>query len=553
MSLLEIDNLSIQFGGVSALSSFSLKVEPNTFVGLMGPNGAGKTTLINCISRILSPSAGRIVFEGHDLLKLKGDEISKLGISRTFQDLNFLNSVSDMLVIDYVRLGQFSHLPGSLLKDGLQIGNAKSNERELKKNARRILEFFADIREKLEAPQEERGYPAIYGREGFPDLIDVEYRQIGILSFAWRRRLDLARALVSQPKFLLLDEPAQGLPPSEIENLGKTLKLIQSEFGVSALIVEHNVTTLMEISDSIVVMNYGKKLAEGLPEEIRNNQEVIEIYLGKATPVPDNQVQVAQSQLSDNSGTKIRSASLRANASVIPLLDVKNIDLFYGQAQALSSVSLKLFPNEVSCVLGTNGSGKSSLLKAVSGSEIPATGEILLKGEYLPLGRPEVAAERGIQYVPQGHVLFPRLTVHENLRIGAFIEEVRGRKPDFDGAYHFFPQLRDLSDKLAIDLSGGQQQMLAILQALMAKPEVLLLDEPSLGLAPRFVEQIFDLIRRISVEGGCSILLVEQSVSKSLQVSDYVYMMSAGVLVGEGSKEIFAKDDSLIRKNLGFY
>lgn len=544
MALLEIKNLSVDFGGIKAIENLSISVDTNQFLGLMGPNGAGKTTLINCISRIVNVSHGQIIYDGHDLLKLAGHQMIDLGISRTFQDLSFYNLIGDMLVIDYMKLGQFSR---PKVKSTFWSNHG---EKELQNNARRILEFFADIREQLEPPQKDRGYPAILGRAGFPDLLDVEYQPMSSLSFAWRRRLDLARALVSKPKLLLLDEPMQGLPPSEIENLAKVLKLIKTEFGVSALIVEHNVNSLMNISDAVVAMNYGKKITEGLPEDVRNNKEVIEIYLG-TTEHDENSPPVIT--VSDSQSSSSASVSDEPDENQVPLLEIKNIDLFYGHAQALFGVSLKLYPNQVACVLGTNGSGKSTLLKVISGTEKPSNGEIFYKGEFFPMGWPEAAVDRGIQYVPQGHIIFPRLTVKENLKIGSFSLAKRGLTADIDKAYYYFPQLKTFDKKMAGDLSGGQQQMLAIGQAIIGQPELLLLDEPSLGLAPKFVELLFQIIRKISLEEKCAILLVEQSVARSIEVSDYIYMMSTGVMVGKGSKKVFAKDDSLIRKNLGFY
>jgi len=538
-NLLEVSSLTISFGGIKAVEDLSFSVLPNTFVGLMGPNGAGKTTVLNCLSRVYKPKTGRITIEGQDLLAMKGNQLVGLGITRTFQDLNFFNLIPDMMVIDYVRLGQFSTGNNSILAGGMQLKKLREREWELKKAARRILEFFREVREDTEPPQSERDYPVLYGKEGFADLIEVEHQPIGNLSFAWRRRLDLARALVSRPKLILLDEPSQGLSPSEIEKLGDTLTKIRTEFGVSALIVEHNMPLLTAISDKIIVMNSGKKLTEGSPEDVRRNPQVHEEYFGKL-----------------NGRTSNVPSTKTASPKGDPILTVKDLDVYYGQAQALFSISLDLYPNQIATVLGTNGSGKSTLLKAISGIEKPTFGEIAIEGEFLPLGWPEFTATRKVQYVPQGHIIFPELSVYDNLKVGGHLSwksKNYNIKNEIDRVLHFFPQLGDFLQLEGTKLSGGQQQMLAIAQALMARPKVLLLDEPSLGLAPIYMESIFSIIKQISVEEGCSILLVEQNVSKALEVSDYIYMLNAGIMVGKGSSSHFKSDPSIISKNLGFY
>lgn len=559
MSLLEVKDLSIRFGGLQALKDVSFGVEKGSFLGLMGPNGAGKTTVINCISKIYPFQNGKIFFEGNDITNIPSHEMSKIGITRTFQDLNFYLNISDLSVIDYLMLGQFQMQSRNVLADGFRFGSAKKSQDQMKKNARKILEFLADFRESLEL-DEERDYPILYGRGGFPNLLDVEYSSIASLSFAWRRRLDLARALVSNPQLLLLDEPSQGLAPSEVDKLGNLLRQIKTEFGTAAIIVEHSVKMLMSISDKIVVMNAGEKIAEGLPEEINNHPEVIRVYLGnskdKNTESETNSDQKISADTAKADETKaIKMDSTNKNQdmkNLEPVLELQNIDLFYGQAQALSSVSMKFYPGHVYCVLGTNGSGKSTLLKAIGGTEKPSLGQILLEGQYLPMGVPEIAVERGIQYVQQGHVIFPRLTVYENLRVGAYAYEKKGKKPDFDKVFHYFEPLKKMLDLQANDLSGGQQQMLAIAQALMGQPKVLMLDEPSLGLSPRYVELIFDIIQKISKEEKCMIVLVEQNVTKSLEICDYCFMMNSGVLISHGPSSMYKENFELVKKNLGF-
>lgn len=537
---LKVENLAIQFGGIRALNDVSFNLEQGQFIGLMGANGAGKTTLLNCISKVLKPTQGRVTFGDHVISDLSCDEIFKLGIMRTFQDLNFFSRVPHMLVLDYLKLGFFPGYHFSILSDGLQTLNSRKYELELKRRVRRVLEFFREMRQFFEISEEERGFPTLFGREEFPDLLDVEYGSIGNLSFAWRKRLDLARTLVSEPKLLLLDEPAQGLPPHEIQKLGLFLKHIQREFKVGALIVEHNVSTLMEISDKIVVLNNGEKIAEGTPQEININPTVNEVYLGSAAAKNKEKLATIEKETLTREGK--------------PLLEVRNIDLFYGKAQALYSVSIEVYPGEVVGLIGTNGSGKSTILKAVGGTEAPAFGEIYFKGIELPLGSPEAASDYGIQYVPQGHIVFPNLTVYENLKIAGIMAEARGftLENGLERVFHYFPQLKDYKQAVAASLSGGQQQMLAIGQALMEFPDLLLLDEPSLGLAPSYVDSLFSIIKQISADSGCAIILVEQNVTKALEVSNYIYMLSSGSLVGKGHAKQFINDQSVIKKNLGF-
>lgn len=546
MAELSIKNLSISFGGLQALTNVSLDVKKNSFVGLMGPNGAGKTTLVNCISRLYKPREGEIQFDGQDVLKLRGDQLPNLGISRTFQDLSFFSQIENMLVIDYLKLGQFDPHQISFFGSGIQNKRAVEYEKSITKKARSILDFFRQLRDHLEESQEERNFPLLYGREGFPDLLDSEHYPIGSLSFAWRRRLDLARALACDPRLLLLDEPAQGLAPSEIENLGKTLKFIQSEFGVSALIVEHNVETLMKISDNVVVMDHGRVIANGAPENIRQNQDVIDIYLGRKS---ESDIAKRPSSL-----LKIGAKDPLISKSSVPLLEVKKMDLFYGSAQALFSVSLKFYTKQITSILGTNGSGKSTLLKAISGAVKPSFGEILFRGQALPLGWPEIVNERGIQYVPQGHMIFTELTVLENLRIGSFSLEKKGGKlsAGLEKVFHYFPDLKDLQSFQAASLSGGQRQMLAMAQALISNPVLLLLDEPSLGLSPKLVENIFDIIQNINAVEDCSIVLVEQNTKKALEISDYIFMMSSGVLIAEGPSKQLQQNEFVIKELLGF-
>lgn len=216
------------------------------------------------------------------------------------------------------------------------------------------------------------------------------------------------------------------------------------------------------------------------------------------------------------------------------LLEVIDLDVFYGDAPALRGVSFHVDENRVVALVGSNGAGKSTLLKTISGLVRPTKGEILFLGRYFGHLRPEEVTELGLSHVPEGRRLFTRLTVCENLELGAFAARGRPRlKESMDRAFALFPVLKKRIHQPAGSLSGGEQQMLTIARALMAKPVLLMLDEPSLGLAPVVVRLMFEIIETLHRE-GVSILLVEQNVHQTLQMADFAYVLQTGKITLRG-------------------
>ncbi len=217
------------------------------------------------------------------------------------------------------------------------------------------------------------------------------------------------------------------------------------------------------------------------------------------------------------------------------LLEVKNVDLFHGDAQAVWNVSFHVDRGRIIALVGANGAGKSTILNAVSCFMRPGRGEIFFAGKSLASVKPEEAVALGVSQVPEGRRLFARLTVKENLGLGAYPANARPYlKESLNRVFQLFPRLKDRVDQSAGTLSGGEQQMLAIARALMARPSLLMLDEPSLGLAPLLVGHLFDIIRDLRKE-GVTILLVEQNVHQTLEISDYAYVLKTGALDMEGS------------------
>jgi branched-chain amino acid transport system ATP-binding protein len=220
------------------------------------------------------------------------------------------------------------------------------------------------------------------------------------------------------------------------------------------------------------------------------------------------------------------------------LLEVRNIETYYGPIMALRGISLEVHEGQIVTVLGANGAGKTTILKTISGIMEPSKGSISLEGTPIHRREPDWVARQGIAHVPEGREIFPFLTVRENLMMGAFTRHDRGNiASDLDAVFGYFPILRERADQSAAYLSGGQQQMLVIGRGLMARPKLMLLDEPSLGLSPLLVQEIFDIIRRLNRERKVTILLVEQNANMALQVAQHGYVLELGRIVMNDKSE----------------
>lgn len=251
--LLSLHDIFLRFGGVNVLAGVSAGVRKGEIFAIIGPNGAGKTCMLNCINRFYHPTSGKIFFDGQDISRFKAHDIAALGIARTFQNVELFKG---MTVIDNIKLGRHVHLDTGMFSAGLYFGSARKTELALRKEI----------------------------EESIIDLLEIEHirkKRVGTLPYGLQKRVELARALAMKPKVLLLDEPVTGMNLEETEDITRFILDIHEEWGVTIILIEHDMGVVMDISDRICVLDFGIKIAEGKPEEIRHNEQVISAYLGE--------------------------------------------------------------------------------------------------------------------------------------------------------------------------------------------------------------------------------------------------------------------------------
>jgi ABC-type branched-subunit amino acid transport system ATPase component len=521
--ILKASDVSIVFGGLRAVSDFSCELRRGELLGIIGPNGAGKTTIFNMLSGIYPPTSGNITFfdkqgvastvgravdksgKPHSLIRYKSPaELNRIGIARTFQNIRLFGNLT---VLENVLIALHASRTERPLGVLLRLPCCRRDEERMRRRAEELLAFF-NIADKIN----EKAQSLPYGQQ---------------------RKLEIVRALASNPTLLLLDEPAAGMNVQETTELMRLISAIRRDFHLTILLIEHDMKLVMGICERLIVLNYGRIIAAGTPDTIKNNPAVLKAYLGGPKP-------------RDNS----KQREINPKVTNKPLLTVNNLVVRYGAIEALHDISFMVNKGEIVTLIGANGAGKTTTLHAVSALVKKTSGQAFFDGNDITNVRPERIVALHLAHVPEGRRIFANLTVRENLDMGAFTRRDTGVKADIDMAYSLFPRLKERAAQIAGTLSGGEQQMLAIARALMLHPTLLLLDEPSMGLAPILVDEIFDIIQRIN-NAGATILLVEQNAYKALGIADRAYVLETGTIVKSGNAEKLAQDPAVREAYLG--
>lgn len=552
--VLEASGLSCNFGGLAAVSNVSFQACAGEILGLIGPNGAGKTTLFNLITGLVKPSAGEVRILSQPATGLDPHQVASLGVARTFQHIRLFETQS---VLENVLAG--CHLRGrSNVLGALARSTAHTNQE---------AQAVAWAREALALVD--------------TSLLTREASLVRHLSYPDRRRVEVTRAIATGAKLLLLDEPAAGMTPEEITTMVDEIVALRDQ-GYTIVVIEHHMDLIAAACDRVIAIDHGEVIAAGAPPEVAANPEVIRAYLGSPktasapistsadagaepsspmspAPLPQSMSPLAMSP------QPISPAAPEARTSrATPILELVDVHASYGPAEVLQGIDIEVRPGEVIALLGANAAGKSTAIKTIMGRLRPSSGEIRFAGRRID-GRPTNEIVRmGIGIVPEGRRVFYELTVLENLEAAAeaqaspasiAMRETRSGAGSIVGnhaAAHsrieqvlaLFPVLAERRNQPAGTLSGGEQQMLAIARALVASPQLICMDEPSMGLAPIMVDRVMEAIREIN-RSGTAVLLVEQNAQAALSVADRAYILRDGRIVASGTSDEMLADGRL--------
>jgi branched-chain amino acid transport system ATP-binding protein len=498
--VLEAHDVTVRYGGLTALSEVSIRVPRGAIIGLLGPNGAGKSTLLGVLSGDVTPKSGQVSLDGRNVTRTPPQNRVRLGLARTFQHPEVYGELT---------VWQHLALAYRLRRQPSRVWSDPFTGRFLRASA-----------------AEDKDIAQLVSALG---LAEVAHTPLANLPLGVSRLVELGRALATEPSVVMLDEPSSGLDAEESKRLAAVLKYIVADRGTSFLLVEHDVEMVFGLSSRVSVLDFGSLIAEGTPQDVQADARVRSAYLGELAPA-ESAALPATPPAARPAGPP---AGLPATAGDV-LLEVRGLQVKYGNAVALGGVSLTAPRGSVTALLGSNGAGKSTLARALVGLVPASAGTIHFDGTDISRMSPRQINKLGLAYLPEGRGVFPTLTVNENLSMAVQRLPAAERSAAIDHAVELFPVLGERRRQLAGTLSGGQQQMLSLARVLARAPRLLIADEVSLGLAPVIVDEVFAALKR-AITDGVSVILIEQFVHRALELADTCHIMRRGSVVWSGA------------------
>jgi sulfate-transporting ATPase len=472
---LGVRDLAVSFGGVRAVDGLSFEVGPGDIVGLIGPNGAGKTTTIDAITGFTPTTGGSIELDGRAIGTWSPRRRAQAGLARTFQSLELFDSLT---VLDNLRIAADTRAWWRFVTDLIRPGRPMLDD-----NTMALVHAF-----------------------GLTADLD---RAVEELPLGRRRLVALARALASRPSIVLLDEPAAGLDEYERAELAHVIRMVAKVWACGVLVVEHDINLIFSLCERVEVLDFGRPIASGTAAAVRDTPVVVSAYLGVDEPPSDTQTR-------------------RQQPDGAPIITARAVSVGHGDVPALRGLDLDVYPGRVTALLGPNGAGKTTTILTVAGHQAALKGELVWRGDPRRRAIHQRVAD-GAAIVLDDRSILAGLTVAQNLRLA---------RVDPDRVVEIFPELQGLIARPAGLLSGGEQQMVSLGRALASDPEVLLVDELSLGLAPQVVARLFAAIRA-AADRGVAVLLVEQQATAVLRFADHV------IVVGHGSVQLAGSVDDI--------
>ncbi len=473
--MIRVDDLHLHFGGIRAVDGASIEIAKGSITGLIGPNGAGKSTLFNVIAGLYKPTSGRVWLDGEEITGLSPHELFHKGLLRTFQIAHEFSTLTVRENLMMVPADQ----PGEVLWDAWFKGGAvRAREAEVRRRADEVIEFL--------------------------EIGHVAEERAGNLSGGQKKLLELGRTMMVDAKIVFLDEVGAGVNRTLLNTIGDAILRLNRERGYTFCMVEHDMDFIGRLCNPVIVMAEGRVLTEGTSAEVleeRGGDRGLSRPRPQGTPRP---------------GRSGRVSYLIGEAMTGG----------YGGADILTGCTIAVDQGEIAVIVGPNGAGKSTAMKAVFGMLKLREGVVRLDGRDITALSPQDRVKAGMGFVPQNANVFVSLTVEENLEMGAFI-----RDDDFSGTmrqvFDLFPILKEKRRQPAGELSGGQRQQVAVGRALMTRPRVLMLDEPTAGVSPIVMDELFDKILDIAAT-GIAILMVEQNARQALNIADKGYVLVQG-------------------------